>query len=178
MTAKDMGLTVYTPEQELLDVVDQDDNVTGVATRAEIHSKGLIHRAVHIFLFSSQGLVYVQMRSSSKDRFPCKLDSSAAGHVDTGETYDHAASRELMEELGIDGAPARVLKVQASEITDMEHVVLYSITSDQVPRPDPDEITWGKFMTPEELTKDMEHKPDDYVPVFIHLWKTFMEPRK
>ncbi len=162
-------------DQEILDIVDEKDNVTGAAIRAEIHSKGLIHRAVHIFLFNGQGSVYVQRRSQSKDRFPKKLDSSAAGHVDSGESYEHAASRELKEELGIEGQPTRVLKIPASEITDNEHVVLYSITSDQIPTPNPEEITHGEFVSPEDLTSDMEARPFDYVPAFMSLWKMFME---
>ena len=86
---------------ELLDVVDADDRVIAVKTRGDIHAQGLKHRAVHILVFNGQGQVFLQKRSLSKDEQPGKWDSSAAGHVDSGETYLECASREIEEELGI-----------------------------------------------------------------------------
>ncbi|MGA8833057.1 MAG: NUDIX domain-containing protein, partial [Desulfomonilaceae bacterium] len=129
---------------EILDVVDMDDKVVGQATRGEIHEKGLIHRAVHVFLFNSMGAIYVQRRSKWKDRYPLKLDSSAAGHVDSGETYNEAARRELQEELSIMADLAAILKVQACPETDNESVVLFEAHSDVPPVPDPEEICDGK----------------------------------
>jgi len=86
---------------ELLDVVDENDNVVAVKTRGEIHARGLMHRAVHILLFNSSGELFLQKRSLAKDEQPGKWDSSAAGHVDSGEDYADCARREIGEELGI-----------------------------------------------------------------------------
>ena len=86
-----------------------------------------MHRAVHIFVFNEAGEIYVQRRSEAKDRHPGKLDSSAAGHVDPGESYHETAMRELREEIGIKRTLEEVFRVQASEITDHEHVVLFTI---------------------------------------------------
>ncbi len=160
-------------DKEILDVVDADDNVVGQATRAEVHTKSLMHRAVHVFLFNSAGQIYVQRRSARKDRHPRLLDSSAAGHVDTGESYDHAAVRELSEELDIRADVEEIMRVKASEITDQEHVVLYRALSDEHSLPDPHEIEWGAFVPPERLTKLMEQHPEDFVPAFIYLWNEY-----
>ena len=70
---------------ELLDVVDDNDEVIAIKTRGEIHARGLMHRSVHILVFNSRGEVFLQKRSLSKDEQPGKWDSSAAGHVDSGE---------------------------------------------------------------------------------------------
>ncbi|MGO8819662.1 MAG: NUDIX hydrolase [Desulfomonilaceae bacterium] len=159
---------------EILDVVDMDDKVVGQATRGEIHEKGLIHRAVHVFLFNSMGAIYVQRRSKWKDRYPLKLDSSAAGHVDSGETYNEAARRELQEELSIMADLAAILKVQACPETDNESVVLFEAHSDVPPVPDPEEICDGKFISPGELSELMKNDCDDFVPAFILLWDLYM----
>lgn len=159
---------------EVLDVVDMDDKVIGQATRREVHEKGLLHRAVHVFIFNSLGEIYIQRRSRLKDRYPLKLDSSAAGHVDSGETYEEAAGRELMEELGIMADLAIILKVQPCPETDDESVVLFEARSDQPPAPLPDEIYNGEFINPDKLSELMKSDPDDFVPAFILLWGLYL----
>lgn len=86
---------------ELFDVVDEQDRVTGQAARREVHARGWRHRAVHLLVVNAQGQVFLQKRSMTKDLFPGIWDSSAAGHVGAGEDYDGTAVRELEEELGL-----------------------------------------------------------------------------
>lgn len=171
-------MTVHSTDADLLDVVDGDDSVIRWAPRAEIHAKGLLHRAVHVFIFNNNGDVYVQRRSSHKDRFPSVLDSSAAGHVDHGESYEAAALRELQEELGLRVPLREILRVKASPVTDNEHVVLYTGMTDTDPLPNPDEVQWGGFMTPDELTAAMLRTPEDFVPAFVYLWSEYRKDRQ
>ena len=112
---------------ELFDVADEEDHTLRQATRSEVHEQGLIHRAVHILVFNKRGDLLLQKRSLLKDRHPGVWDSSAAGHLDAGEDYEHAARRELAEELGIsDTVPLHpVAKLTPSPATGMEHVMLY-----------------------------------------------------
>jgi isopentenyldiphosphate isomerase len=162
---------------EILDVIDMDDKVIGQATRGEIHEKGLFHRAVHIFLFNSVGAMYIQRRSKRKDRYPLKLDSSAAGHVDSGETYEEAARRELQEELSIMADLTKILKVQPCPETDNESVVLFEAHSDAPPILDPEEICNGEFISPGDLSELMKNDCDDFVPAFILLWGLYIKTR-
>jgi 16S rRNA (adenine1518-N6/adenine1519-N6)-dimethyltransferase len=162
---------MHSTDNELLEIVDEQDRVTGTATRKEIHRQGLMHRAVHIFVFNARGKIYVQRRSSAKDRHPLKLDSSAAGHVDPGETYEQTAVRELQEELGIRADIQEILRVPASEETDQEHVALFKTVTRQDPIPNADEIVWGGFMPLDRLSELMGKDPSDFVPAFVVLWK-------
>ena len=66
-----------------------------------IHQKQLIHRSIHILVFNSNKQIFLQKRSNTKDENPGIWDTSSAGHVDAGETYDECAERELWEELRI-----------------------------------------------------------------------------
>jgi isopentenyl-diphosphate delta-isomerase type 1 len=167
----------YSTDNEILEIVDSDDRVVGTATRREIHEQGLCHRAVHIFVFNSHGKIFIQRRSAAKDRHPLKLGSSAAGHVDPGESYETTAVRELEEELGIKAQVTRVLSVKAQAKTGHEHVALFSVTTDDLPVPNQAEIVWGSFMTQERLTELMHANPEDFVPAFVLLWHAFTEQK-
>ncbi|MDQ7783662.1 MAG: NUDIX domain-containing protein [Desulfomonilaceae bacterium] len=164
---------MHSTDNEILEIVDEQDRVVGTTTRKDIHQRGLMHRAAHVFVFNSRGEIYVQRRSASKDRHPLKLDSSAAGHVDPGETYEQTAVRELQEELGIRADVEEVLRVPASERTDFEHVALFKAVARQKPRPNADEIVWGEFMAPQRLSELMSADPEDFVPAFVLLWNAF-----
>jgi isopentenyldiphosphate isomerase len=86
---------------ELLDIVDDDDLVTGQEMRAVAHQRGLQHRGIHIFLVTAEGKLLVQQRSKHRGTSPLALDCSVSEHVKAGEGYPDAAARGLTEELGI-----------------------------------------------------------------------------
>ena len=81
--------------EEIFDVVNERDEVVGRAPRKEVHARGLWHRAVHVLVFNARGEVFLQKRSLKKDIAAGKWDSSASGHLDTGEDYDAGAVREV-----------------------------------------------------------------------------------
>jgi len=86
---------------ELLDVVDDDDRVTGQALRTIVHQRGLQHRGIHVFLVTPEGKLLVQQRGRRRGTAPLALDCSVSEHVKAGERYREAAVRGLAEELGI-----------------------------------------------------------------------------
>ena len=88
---------------ELLEVVDRNGKVQGLAKRSEVHSDPtLIHRVVHVLVFDKKGRLLLQRRSMKKDVAPGKWDTSVGGHVNPGEDILEAAKREMKEELGIE----------------------------------------------------------------------------
>ncbi len=88
--------------QELLEVVDENDNVVGLETRAKIHQDGLLHREIHIWFFTPNGEIIFQHRAKDKDTYPDKLDATVGGHVEPGMSYEETAVKECKEETGID----------------------------------------------------------------------------
>lgn len=87
---------------ELLEIVDNQGNVRGLATREELHTDpALLHRVVHVLVFNSRGELLLQKRSLNKDVAPGLWDTSVGGHVEPGEEVLLAAKREMFEELGI-----------------------------------------------------------------------------
>lgn len=92
-------------DDEIFDIVNERDEPVGRATRREVHTRGLWHRATHVVVEDARGRVFLQKRSMGKDTAPGRWDSACSGHVDSGETYEAAAVRELREEIGIDVVP-------------------------------------------------------------------------
>jgi isopentenyl-diphosphate delta-isomerase type 1 len=91
-----------TEDREILEVVDKDGNVVGLAGRSELHGNpALIHRVVHVLVFNAKGELLLQRRSLAKDVAPGKWDTSVGGHVNPGEALIDAAQREMAEELGV-----------------------------------------------------------------------------
>ncbi len=89
------------PTTELVDIVDEHDNVVRVVTRQEMRAHRLRHRAVYIAVQSTDGRLLVHQRSFDKDVRPGAWDIAVGGVVASGESYDHAAARELHEEIGV-----------------------------------------------------------------------------
>src|SRR5689334_4996510 len=89
--------------EELLDVVDEDDRVTGQAPRGEVYARRLRHRCVFVFVRDRAGRIFVHRRTAGKLMFPSLYDMFVGGVVGTGESYEDAALREAEEELGVSG---------------------------------------------------------------------------
>jgi isopentenyldiphosphate isomerase len=159
--------------EEIFDVVNERDEVVGRQTRREVHRLGLMHRAVHVMVFNSRGQVFLQKRSMTKDRQPGLWDSSASGHLDSGESYDHCALRELREEIGLELAapPQRLFKLPASAETDQEHVWVYRCEAEGPFTLHPDEIERGDWLAPEELFRRIAQRPQDFASALLVIWK-------
>jgi isopentenyldiphosphate isomerase len=159
-------------DDEWFDVVNGRDEVIGRALRAEVHARGLWHRAVHVLVGNAAGEVFLQKRSLTKDMSPGLWDSSCSGHLDVGEDYDTAARRELGEELGLHLAspPPRWFRVMACAATGWEFVWVYRVTAEGPFTLPPAEIERGEWMAVAELGRRLAHQPADYSPAFQHVW--------
>ena len=159
--------------EEIFDVVNERDEVVGRKPRSEVHRLGLPHRAVHVLVFNRQGRVFLQKRSMQKDRQPGLWDSSASGHLNSGEDYDACAVRELAEEIGLCLAapPLRLFKLPASPETDQEHVWIYRCEAEGPFKLHPDEIERGDWFTPVEVNRWMAERPQDFASALLAIWR-------
>jgi len=88
-------------------IYDPDDphgRVVGTAPRDVMRAENLPHGATAVLVRRSTGEIYVHRRADTKDLWPGRHDCAAGGVLQAGEDPDEAATRELAEELGIEGA--------------------------------------------------------------------------
>jgi len=84
-----------------IDVVNKKDEVIGKELKSEKLLKGFISRVVAVYLRDSEGKFLMCKRADHKDDAPGLWDLAVCGNVESGETYEEAAARELKEELNI-----------------------------------------------------------------------------
>ncbi len=89
-------------EEEIIDIVTASGEPTGkTALKSDIHSKGYYHNTAHIWFYTKEGTILLAQRAASKTICPLLWDVSVAGHIDSGETIETGAIREVEEEIGL-----------------------------------------------------------------------------
>lgn len=159
-------------QDELFDVVDADDHVIGTATRADVHARNHLHRAIHVFLRNKRGDILLQQRSMEKDVHPGDWDSSVSGHLNAGESYEQAAVREIHEEMGVTcDRLVEVARILPSENTGWEHVRLYTGIAIGNLRFPCSEIQAAQWFPVSEIDAWVTACPSDFATGFLECWQ-------
>lgn len=111
-----------------------------------------LHPVVHLHIISRDGRIYLQQRSASKDFLPLKWDTAVGGHVAYGEYVLEALYREASEELGFtDFNPVFITSYVYESERERELVNVFATVGDFILKPDGDEVTDGRYWSPEEI---------------------------
>jgi len=151
---------------EILDIVDENDRVTGQSPRGEVYARGLRHRCVFILARDADGRIFVHRRTPTKLVFPSLYDMFVGGVVGAGEAYDDAALREAEEELGVSGLPRpRFLFkfLYDNGPGGSWWSAVYEVRCELPVRPQVEEVAWHAFLPEEELARrlpEWEWVPD------------------
>lgn len=130
-------------EEQMLVLVDEQDNQTGIMEKMEVHRKALLHRAFSVFVFNSQGEMLLQRRALSKYHSGGLWTNTCCSHPFPGETPQAAGKRRMKEELGFETevTPAFSFIYKAeldNELTEYEfdHVLIGEYDGDVYPNED------------------------------------------
>jgi isopentenyldiphosphate isomerase len=115
------GTVTFPLMEEILDVLSPSGNPTGeVVPKSEAHRRGLYHRCFHCWVCDpAGGRLLAQRRSAAKKTWPGRLDTTAAGHLSSGEGILDGL-RELEEELGLRVSPERLIPLGRRRV-EKEH---------------------------------------------------------
>lgn len=158
---------------EYIDVLNNFGEYTGkVAPRDEIHSQGLWHKAVVVFIVDHKNQrVLLQRRSANKKMWPNLWDITSGGHVLAGELGTSCAVRETKEELGLDISlkdlefiGATTSEVIKDKIIDRHYNEYYIIHKDVDIKDitlQEEEVSDIKWFTKEELINKVNNNFED-----------------
>ncbi len=82
-------------------LVDSNDNAIDYMGKIEAHKKGMLHRAISVFIFNENEEMLLQRRALSKYHTPGFWSNTACSHPRKNETTIQAAERRLDEEMGL-----------------------------------------------------------------------------
>jgi len=152
---------------EYILIVDEKDNVIGKGEKIRIHREGKLHRAFSIFVFNSKGELLLQKRAESKYHSSGLWTNTCCSHQRDGETLEEAVHRRLKEEMGFDCELREVFtftyRVKFDDgLFENEYDHVFFGKFDGRPDPNPKEVDDWKWVSLEELRKDVQKNPDDY----------------
>lgn len=141
---------------EWVDHVDEQDRVVGIVERGTAVRERLLHRMSMVICRDPEGRYLVHQRPHSSPRFPGEYSWMVAGAVGVGESYENAARRELLEELGVD-APVRPIFTFLCDgaLSPYWFAVHEAVVDPAAIVPCQDDVAWHGWLSETELVKAM-----------------------
>ena len=157
--------------EEQVILVDKKDNVIGKAGKLEAHQKGLLHRALSVFIFNSRGEILLQQRAPHKYHTPFLWSNTACSHPRINELVKHAAERRLKEEMGIECNLYYAFNFLYNAKFDnhlieneLDHVFIGFC--DEIPKPNPSEVKNYRYINSYDLMNEINENPNIFTPWF------------
>ena len=157
-------------------MVDEKDKEIGLEEKIKAHKEGKLHRAFSVFVFNQKGEMLLQRRALTKYHSGGLWTNTCCSHPRKGEDVDKAASRRLKEEMGFSCGLKEVFSFIYKTGFDnglmeheFDHVFVGAYESE--PKINPEEVAEYKWVTMEDLLKDVKKNPQNYTFWFKEILK-------
>ena len=159
-------------------LVDDEDRELGSLDKEACHNGiGVKHRAFSVFLFDERGRLLLQQRAREKRLWGGYWSNTCCSHPRVGEDTEDAATRRLVEELGIRvfglehlfGFSYQAAFGDLGSENEYCHVYFGRYIGEVVPNPDEVSAVIAEDVT--ELTLRLEAKPGQFTPWFQEEWR-------
>ncbi len=155
-------------------IVNENNEIIGSESLITAIKNNQLRRVARIFVINEFGQFLLQKRSQHVFK-PGLYDVSAGGHVDTGESYEEAATRELSEELGLN------ITLPTPTITSWRNDDAFCniyVVQTRLNTPinfDPHEIEQVVWKSPEEIDTLIKTESHLCTPALIATWALVTE---
>ena len=157
---------------EYVILVDEKDNPIGSEEKVKCHlPNGKLHRAFTALLFDKEGKLVITQRSPNKMLWPGDWDGTVASHPRESETFVSSAERRMPEEVGISCKFDYLFKFEyhvpykdVGSENEICGTVLGIVDKSSKFNLVKDEISDLKWITADELVKELEKTPEIYCP--------------
>lgn len=152
-------------------LVDKDDNQIGTGEKMEIHRKGILHRAFSVFIWNDKGHLMMQQRALTKYHTPGLWSNTCCSHPMPGEETLDAANRRLKEEMGFECEMKEEMSITyrsqfENDLIEHEYDHVFFGNFNGEPNINREEVNDWKWMSINELMKDVRVNPDNYTVWF------------
>lgn len=165
-------MTDVDPPEELVDVLDDMGQVVDAVPRSVMRAQNLLHRSVFVVVRNDSDELLVHRRAEWKDVWPGAWDIAVGGVVATGEAWELAAARELLEELGVAGDMSYLGEGEYHDDSVRELSRIYSVRSDgpfELVDDEIVEVAWLPMAELREWVAEHEVCPDSVALVLPRL---------
>lgn len=161
--------------EPLVILVNENDIPTGVSGKMEAHVKGLLHRAVSVFIFDSRGNWILQRRAFDKYHSNGLWTNTCCTHPLPGESNILSAKRRLKQEMGITCELTWLFSFTYrerldNELTEHELDHVFFGMSDEKPEIDTSEVEEWEAVSFGKLQKDIRENPSGYTFWFREIY--------
>jgi isopentenyl-diphosphate delta-isomerase len=149
-------------------LVDQSDRPIGVCEKQLAHTRGVLHRAISVFIFDPAGeRMLIQQRAADKYHSGGLWSNACCSHPAPDEPPMDAAHRRLFEELGFDCelefAFAFTYRAEVGpHLVEHEFDHVFVGRSDAAVKADPSEISAVDWVPVNDLLTDVQRRPERY----------------
>ncbi len=159
-------------KDEIIDIIDESENIIGTAKRDEAIRKNLMRWGVDIYVFNSKGLMLIHKRDRVKKQFPEHWDIRFGGFVQSGESLEYGARREIEEEIGAKDAKLKFMykyRLKDDSNNDLNYVYFLKGYDKKI-IPQPEEVAECGWIDPRDLPKIMKEKK--FIPVLYGMYES------
>jgi isopentenyl-diphosphate delta-isomerase len=167
-------------ENNYVILVDENDKPIGQMEKIEAHEKGLLHRAFSVFIYNDKNELLLQQRALTKYHTPGLWTNTCCSHQNVGENNIEAGQRRLMEEMGfsvpLEDTMSFTYKAPFENgLTEHEfdHILVGYYNNE--PNPNPDEVADWKWVSLENVQKDIALHPEKYTAWFKIIFEKYLK---
>src|ERR1700752_3630137 len=156
---------------EYVVLVDEQDKELGTMEKLQAHREGKLHRAISVFIFNSEKKLLLQKRAAGKYHSAGLWTNTCCSHPKPNENTEHAATRRLREEMGMNCKLNHVFSftyfaVFDNNLSEHEFDHVFFGDSDAVPKPNPEEISDWRYVGMEEIESQLKQNPEQFTAWF------------